>query len=176
MDPPVAPVPVTLSDLSEEERRLAVPVILESFTGIYRWHAKRTLREIGRVRAARIGGEVVGVALLERLNEEVGYVYYLMVARARRGTGLGARLLDDALDGFRREGISVVYAATEEDNGPMVRLLERRKFRPVDRKETSYREGGLGAWGLLSRMRVVGGETLYGLRFPRTPGSAPRET
>ncbi len=161
-----------LIDLVGAERDRAVPVLLDSFEGIYRWHAKRTLREAGEVRAAVVEGEVVAVSMLERFVPEVGYVYYLAVAARRRRLGLGRRLLDDALARFERAGVEVVYAAAEEENTASLELFRSRGFRPVERKELGYKEGGLGAWGLRSRMRVVGGEVLMGKRIAPHPEKA----
>jgi ribosomal protein S18 acetylase RimI-like enzyme len=158
-------VPFPIEDLTGERRDLAVPVIVDSFTGIYRWHAKRTLREVTRVRAALDGPRAVGVAMLATLAPEVGYVYYLMVLGSHRRQGLGRALVDDALALFRAEGRVVAYVVTDAENLAMVRMLEERGFRTVGRKETGYQDGGLGAWGLRSQMRIVYGETLYGLRL-----------
>lgn len=160
-------------DLVGADRERAVPIIIDSFTGIYRWHAKRTLREVSLVRAAVLDGEPVGVSLLERLVPEVGYVYYLAVLAAWRRRGVARILLDDALAGFDRQGVRVVYAAAEEDNAPSLALFRSRGFRLVARDEPGYREGGLGAWGLRSRMRVVSGEVLMGLRFRPEPAALP---
>ncbi len=151
-------------DLAGEARERAVPVVRDGFVGIYRWHAKRTLREVPVVRAFVRGAEVVAVSLLDLLAPEVGYVYYVIVLSPLRGTGLGGRLVDDALAIFRARGVEVVYAAVQDDNVPSRRLFERHGFRAVERKETGWREGGLGAWGLRSRMRLVPGELLLGLR------------
>jgi len=157
--------PGELVDLLGEDRERAVPAIKDGFEGIYRWHAKRTLRVATWVRAVEIHGEVAAVSVLERLEPEVGYVYYLSTASAHRRQGLGGRLLDDALELFRREHAQVAYAAAEEDNLASIALFRSRGFRVVERKELSYREGGLGAWGLRSRMTLVGGEVLLGLRL-----------
>ncbi|HTT44473.1 MAG TPA: GNAT family N-acetyltransferase [Thermoplasmata archaeon] len=158
-----------LVDLVGPDRERAVPVLKDGFVGIYRWHAKRTLRSASTVRAIRLNGEVVAVSVLERLAPEVGYVYYLSTSGAHRREGLGGRLLDDALDRFRNDGATVVYAAAEEDNAPSISLFRSRGFRPVERKELGYQEGGLGAWGLRSRMTLVGGEVLFGLRIAPSP-------
>jgi L-amino acid N-acyltransferase YncA len=166
---PALPAGLRLLDLTGDERERAVPVIRDGFVGIYRWHAKRTLREVPTVRAATPDGEVLGVSLLDRLAPEVGYVYYIVVLSAHRGRGIGRALLDDALAIFRRTGAWVVYAAVQADNVPSRRLFERRGFRTVERKETGWREGGLGAWGLRSRMRLVPGELLLGLRLVVPP-------
>jgi len=163
---------VKLVDLVGDDRERAVPALKDGFVGIYRWHAKRTLRSATWVRAAVLGDEVAAVSVLERLDPEVGYVYYLSTAAGHRRRGLGARLLDDALELFRREDIRVVYGAAEEDNHPSIALFHSRGFRNVERKELGFREGGLGAWGLRSRMTLVGGEVLLGLRLG-PPASVP---
>jgi ribosomal protein S18 acetylase RimI-like enzyme len=171
----VSEVPRTkLVDLEGPDRDRAVPAVLDSFVGIYRWHAKRTLREVSRVRAAEIDGEVAGVSMLERIAPGVGYVYYLAVRTAFRRQGFGGLLLDDAVDGFSREKIRVVYGAAEEDNLGSIALFVSRGFRTVERRELGYREGGLGAWGLRSRMWIVSGEVLLGRRLaPEPVGALP---
>ncbi|MGC2359639.1 MAG: GNAT family N-acetyltransferase [Thermoplasmata archaeon] len=162
-----------LVDLAAASRDRAIPVLIDGFVGIYRWHAKRTLREVSLVRAAEVEDEIVGVAMLERLTAEVGYVYYLAVLRQFRRHGIGALLLDDALAIFVRDGMRVVYGAAEAENTGSIALFLSRGFRTVERKELGYREGGLGAWGLRSRMWLVSGEVLMGRRFAPEPRSSP---
>ena len=164
----------SLVDLVGDARERAIPILLESFEGIYRWHAKRTLWRIPEVRGADDRGTLAGLAMLERLAPEVGYVYYLAVGRAYRAHGLGGILLDDAIGRFRSRGAEVIYGAVEEDNTPSLRLFRSRGFREVERKELGYREGGLGAWGLRSRMMLVSGEVLYGRRYPPPTTAGPR--
>ncbi|HKV89790.1 MAG TPA: GNAT family N-acetyltransferase [Thermoplasmata archaeon] len=159
----------SIVELPGEDRARAIPVILDCFTGVYRWHAKRTLGEVSRVRASLSGNDVVGLAMLEVFDTEVGYVYYVAVRSDHRGRGIAGALLDDALALFRSEGRSVAYVATEEENVPMIAALARRGFRKVERRELGYAEGGLGAWGLRSRMTLVGGEILMGLRLRPPP-------
>jgi len=163
---------VELIDLSGDERERAVPVLKDGFEGIYRWHAKRTLRGATWVRAALSQNEVVAVSILERLDPEVGYVYYLSTSVHHRREGLGGVMLDDALELFRRERATVAYGAAEEENLASQALFRSRGFRLVERKELSFREGGLGAWGLRSRMTLVGGEVLMGLRLAPQAGPA----
>jgi ribosomal protein S18 acetylase RimI-like enzyme len=158
-----------LIDLVGIDRERAVPVVRDGFEGIYRWHAKRTLRDIERVRALEAEGEIVGVSMLERLLPEVGYVYYIAVLTPWRRRGQASRLLDDALAWFSVSGARVVYAAAEEDNTASLALFNSRGFRVVERDEPKFRDGGLGAWGLRSRMRIVYGEVLMGLRLRPEP-------
>ena len=155
-----------LRSLVAVERDRAVPVLRDGFVGVYRWHAKRKLREVALVRAASLGEDLVGVTLLDRLAPGVGYVYYLSVLATYRGRGIGGRLLDDALERVREDGGVVVYAAVLAGNAPSRRLFAGRGFREVARKERSWQDGGLGAWGLRSRMRLVSGERLLGRRLP----------
>lgn len=162
-----------LIDLVGDDRERAVPVVRDGFEGIYRWHAKRTLRDIERVRGLGVGAEIVGVSMLERLLPEVGYVYYVVVLTSWRRRGLAVRLLDDALGWFSASGARVIYAAAEEDNTASLALFRSRGFRVVDRNEPRFSEGGLGAWGLRSRMRIVYGEVLLGLRLRPEPAMAP---
>lgn len=157
--------PVQIIDLVGDNRERAVPALKDGFEGIYRWHAKRTLRSATWVRAAVLRDDVVAVSVLERLEPEVGYVYYLSTAQSHRREGLGGLLLDDALALFRRERLLIAYGAAEEENLPSIALFRSRGFRPVERKELGFREGGLGAWGLRSRMTLVGGEVLFGRRL-----------
>ncbi len=173
--PTRVPPDLNLSTLEAADREAAIPVIKDGFVGIYRWHAKRTLARVPVVRAAWLGTELVGVAMLERLVPEAGYVYYISVAASHRRRGIGAVLLDDALSRFRAEGVHVVYAAVESENSASLALFRSRGFRVVERKEPSYKEGGLGAWGLRSRMWVVSGEVLLGLRIAPGP-MAPKSS
>lgn len=160
-----------IQDLPGPDRELAIPVLKEGFVGIYRWHAKRKLLGSDLVRAAWAGRELVGFAILEQLLPQVGYVYYVAVGVSHRRAGVGRRLLDDALARFQAGGTEVVYAAAEEDNEPSIALFHTRGFREVSRDEPGWAEGGLGAWGLRSRMMVVHGEVLLGLRL--RPPAAP---
>ncbi len=165
------PGPPEIVSLDGAARDELLPVLKEGFEGIYRWHAKRTLHRIELVRGARIAGAWAGFSLLEMLVPEAGYVYYIAVGTRFRRQGLGGSLLDDALELFRARGAEVVYAAAEEDNVPSRSLFRSRGFRSVERKETGFREGGLGAWGLRSRMMVVSEEVLLGIRLrPHPPG------
>jgi hypothetical protein len=87
--PSVAPA-LRLRTLSRGSRKPAIPVLRESFHGDYRWHAKRALRDIERVRAAYRGRELVGISMVELLRPTIGYVNYLAIAPSRRGEGIGA--------------------------------------------------------------------------------------
>ncbi|MGC2289088.1 MAG: GNAT family N-acetyltransferase [Thermoplasmata archaeon] len=168
--------PLRVADLAGEAREQAVPILIESFVGIYRWHAKRTLRRVSVVRGALENDRLVGVSMLEDLAPGVGYVYYVAVSRAHRNLKVGSFLLEDALDRFRSQRAEIVYAAAEEDNAASLALFKSHGFRVVARDETGFREGGLGAWGLRSKMMVVSGEVLLGVRLNPPGTSVERST
>ena len=157
--------PLAIGDLPLGGREEAIPILRESFEGIYRWHAKRTLLRVSIARAARFGPSLAGVSLLEWLDPDVAYVYYLFVGRTYRRRGVAGRLLDDALARFRDGGAAVVFAAREVENAASRALFGSRGFRTVAPDEPPVREGGLGARGYRSRMMVVSGEVLMGLRL-----------
>jgi ribosomal protein S18 acetylase RimI-like enzyme len=169
------PPRIRLRGLSGSARSGVLPILKESFTGYYRWHAKRTLLEIERVQVATLNRTIAGAALLERLVPEVGYISYIFVGSGFRRRGVGAALFDDAIRKFRRQRVLVVYAVAEPENRASIALIRSRGFRRTERKETSWKEGGLGAWGLRSRMRIIGDEVLFGLRLDTPIGrrSAP---
>jgi ribosomal protein S18 acetylase RimI-like enzyme len=167
---------IRIVNLRRTARAEAVPILIGGFVGVYRWHAKRTLREVPRVRGARRGATLVGVAMLDRLLPEVGFVAYLAVTATERGQGIGGLLIDDAIELFRKGGVEIVYASSEAGNTASFGMLRSRGFQVTERKERGFRDGGLGAWGLRSRMRIVSGEVLFGLRLQPTPRGRSRPT
>lgn len=166
-------VTARVKDLPPPQREEAVEVLKDSFVGYYRWHAKRTLRDVERVRVIRADGEIVAVSMFERFFPEVGYLNYVAVARTHRRRGYARRLLEDALRQLRTAGVEVVFAAASRSNRASLALLASRGFRTTRRKERGWQEGGLGAWGLRSRMHVIRGEVVLALRLrPRRTGPA----
>lgn len=154
-----------IHDMIGPERDLAIPIVKEGFVGIYRWHAKRTLRSIERVRGLWLSGKLAGVSMLVMLTPEVGYVYYIAVGKEYRRRGIGGMLVDDAIACFKKAGARIIYAAAEDDNAPSLALMVSRGLRVIEREEMNYKDGGLGAWGLRSRMMLVSGEVLMGKKL-----------
>lgn len=147
-------------DIPPEERSPLEQILDESFEGWYLWHSKRILREVETVRAAISSGSAVGLIMVKTLEPGVGYVFYVAVARAHRGTGVAGLLLRDALERFKAAGISEVFASVEKDNLPSERLFAAEGFARTNLVEVSQKHGSLRALNMYRMMVVVPGEVL----------------
>lgn len=61
------------------------------------------------------------------------------VAPGARGRGVGARLLDEALDVARERGVTAVYLEVRDSNAAARALYESRGFEQVGRRRRYYR-------------------------------------
>jgi ribosomal protein S18 acetylase RimI-like enzyme len=157
---------VEVADVPKVERVGLLPVLEESFDGLYLWHARRTLRTIEVVRAARTAeGEDAGLLMLKMLAEDAGYVYYVAVPPRFRRRGVGGRLLDDALALFAKRGALYAYASVEEENLGSKTLFSSRGFERLKGSEMAARYGRLRALLMYREMTVVPGELLLGKRL-----------
>ncbi len=149
-----------ISIVEPNERESLIPLLEDSFEGIYLRHSKRTLRESEIVKVARVSGERAGLVMLKDLGKKIGYVYYIAVGRKFRGRGFAGRLLDDALEHFFKSGMEEVYASVEEDNEESMRLFVSRGFKETGYRELSKKRGKVSAVLLYTKMWVVPGEIL----------------
>jgi ribosomal protein S18 acetylase RimI-like enzyme len=151
-------------------RGVLLPLLEESFTGLYLRHATRTLGEVETVRVALVDREPVGLAMLKALSKEAGYVYYIAVRPSFRGKGIGRRLLIDSLDLFTSRGATEVYASVGEHNVESNALFQGQGFRKTDFGQVSKRYGPLKALSMYRSMLVVPGEVLLVKDSPTLPG------
>jgi ribosomal protein S18 acetylase RimI-like enzyme len=135
-------------------------ILEESFEGWYLMHSKRTLRDIELVRAAMSSGKPVGLVMLKTLGENVGYVYYIAVAKASRKSGIGKLLLEDALRHFKASSVKEVFASVEKDNEPSEALFASEGFTRTSFGEVSKKYGSLHTANMYREMLVVLGEVL----------------
>lgn len=150
-----------ISDAGPDDRSRLEPILTESFEGWYLRHSRKTLYEIGKVRVAEAEGKAVGLAMLKSLDDAVGYVYYIAVAKAYRRRGFGSRLLDDALAYFLGIGAKTVFASVENEEA--VSLFSSRGFGRTDFSEVSRRYGLFHAVAMYRSMLAVPGEVLLQL-------------
>ncbi|PSN82647.1 hypothetical protein B9Q11_02045 [Candidatus Marsarchaeota G2 archaeon ECH_B_SAG-F08] len=158
-------------ELKAEERVKALPVLEESFSGMYLWHSKKTLFGCERV-FALFENTIVGVIMLKRLSKRAGYVYYIATRPAFRRKGYASKLLEHSLQLFKDEGVEEVYASVREDNKPSLTLFESFGFKEIGFADLAKRYGKFEAFKLYSEMMVVPGEKLLVLRL--TQGCSPR--
>jgi ribosomal protein S18 acetylase RimI-like enzyme len=152
---------VEVVDVPEGERARLLPILDESFEGLYLWHARRTLQSIETVRAARTSeGEDAGVLMMKMLGDGAGYVYYVAVARRWRRRGVAGRLLDDAVSYLTKRGAHDIFASVEEENEGSKALFDSRGFEKVDMSEMAGKYGRLRALLMYREMMVVPGEVL----------------
>jgi len=156
-------VGLRISEAGPGERARLEPILEEGFEGWYLRHSKRTLYEIPTVRVAEFEGRAVGLAMLKSLEDKAGYVYYIAVAAASRRTGVGGRLLDDALDHFASLGDQVVYASVENEEAAA--LFRSRGFTKTGFGDLSRRYGLVRAVAMYRSMLVVPGEVLLARDF-----------
>jgi len=162
----MSPPSLELVDVPKEGRARLLPILEESFEGMYLWHARRTLQGIELVRATRNAeGEDVGLAMLKVLAEGAGYVYYIAVPPRSRRQGIGGMLLDDALSQFAKRGVREVYASVGEDNAESNALFASRGFGRLKGSEMSEKYGRIRALLMYREMMVVPGEILLSKRL-----------
>jgi ribosomal protein S18 acetylase RimI-like enzyme len=151
---------IEIVDVPLDKRSTLDRILEESFEGWYLRHSMRILREVETVRAAMLSGEPIGLVMLKTLEESVGYVYYVAVAKAHRGKGVASLLLKDALRLFKAGGAVEVFASVEKDNLPSERLFAAEGFVRTNLVEVSQRHGTLRALNMYRLMVVVPGEVL----------------
>jgi ribosomal protein S18 acetylase RimI-like enzyme len=126
------PPQIDVVEVPKGERARLLPILDESFEGLYLWHARRTLQSIDVVRAARAPeGVDAGLIMLKMLSADAGYVYYVAVPSRFRRQGIGGRMLDDGLAYFVEKRAQDVYASVGEENVESKTLFASRGFERV---------------------------------------------
>ncbi|MGI0091836.1 MAG: GNAT family N-acetyltransferase [Nitrososphaerales archaeon] len=140
----------------------------ESFEGWYQRHAKRTLRDIDKVYAARLDNTSVGLVMLKNLDSHSGYVYYIAVLPEYRGMKIGGRLLDHSLEYFSRAGMDVLFASLTQEHNESNELFKSRGFIRTNYGEISKQYGKIGAVMMYRKMLVVSGELVVWKRLTKS--------
>ena len=98
--------------------------------------------------------------MVKQIEQGVGYVFYIAVARLHRRAGIARLLLNDALSRFETEGVREVFASVESDNVPSEGLFSSLGFIRTSFVEVSRKYGALRAMNMYRIMVVVPGEIL----------------
>jgi ribosomal-protein-alanine N-acetyltransferase len=80
---------------------------------------------------AELAGQTIGYLFSSRQGDR-GHLIRVAVHPDYQGCGVGARLLTEAIEFFRTEGVKVVTLNTQKDNTISQRLYRRFGFQPVD--------------------------------------------
>jgi ribosomal protein S18 acetylase RimI-like enzyme len=151
---------IEIVDVPVGQRSALEWILSESFEGWYLRHSTRTLHHIEVVRAAVSAGKTVGLVMLKTIEGNVGYVYYIAVAKAERKRGVGKLLLNDSLQRFQAQGMKEVFASVEVDNEPSEALFASLGFTRTSFGEVSKKHGKLHTANMYREMLVVPGEVL----------------
>ena len=152
---------VSIREAAVDSRADLVSLLDRSFEGIYRWHARRTLFKVRWVRRADRDDAPIGLIMLTTLAPDLGYVYYVAVLPAERRAGMGARLLDDALDMLRAAGAKDVLACIRAENLPSIRLFRAKGFQRIGFRDLARARGFWSAARVWMRMVVAPGEGVF---------------
>jgi ribosomal protein S18 acetylase RimI-like enzyme len=143
-----------------ENRASLQHLLVESFEGWYLSHSKKTLMKIEVVREALVDEHPVGLVMLKTLQDTIGYVYYVAVAKDYRRRKVATRLLEHSLEYFSGLGVREVYTSIQEGNAESEGLFRSRGFVRTGYRDVSGKYGYLRALNLYRKMLVVPGETL----------------
>jgi predicted kinase/ribosomal protein S18 acetylase RimI-like enzyme/predicted peroxiredoxin len=95
-----------------------------------------------RLRVATIDGRLVGYALTTwRKGTGVARLYSIATDPAQRGTGVAARLLEDAEDGACQNERAVMRLEVGTENAPALALYRRAGYHVVERLPGYYEDG-----------------------------------
>ena len=91
----------------------------------------------GRLWIAEEGDRMVGSIALVDADPGIGQLRWFLVVPEARGTGLGRRLLDEALAYARQRGLTHIYLWSFATLTDALRLYERAGFRTTETKTAS---------------------------------------
>jgi [ribosomal protein S18]-alanine N-acetyltransferase len=77
--------------------------------------------------------------LVARVVDEEGEILNLAVAPEHRRKGIGALLLESALDALRTRGVVAVFLEVRVSNQAAIHLYQAKGFRPIGQRHGYYR-------------------------------------
>jgi ribosomal-protein-alanine N-acetyltransferase len=153
----MARLPVTIRDMHLGDVEGVAEIEAEAFADAWAPSAFRDLLSHGyaRLRVACEGsGAIAGYCVLLRAADE-GEIANICTALVHRGRGIGAQLLDDALQFADNTDLAAVYLEVRTSNGPARDLYGSRGFELVGRRRHYYQHPTEDAL-VLRRVRPVG--------------------
>lgn len=113
-------------------------VALEAATFDYSQLGRQSFRRLLKSQSAHLfvmrdATQLLGYSLLlTRSNSKVWRLYSIAVAGAARGTGVGRKLLEHALEYAQNQGAAAVSLEVKVDNQAAIELYRRYQFEVVD--------------------------------------------
>jgi len=104
----------------------------------------------GRVWLAEQGDELVGCCAIAHRGQGVGQLRWVLARREVRGAGLGRRLVEQALEYCRQQGMGRVFLETTDGLEASRRLYDSLGFRLVSETREELWDGE----GVLIRMEL----------------------
>ncbi len=98
---------------------------------------------------------VVGYSVLWCALDQ-GELANIAVAEERRGVGLGAKLLEDAIEGARSAGVRILYLEVRQSNSLALSMYSRRGFIQVGLRKSYYDRPQEDALVLMKRLSPIG--------------------
>lgn len=133
---------MTIRDMQRADVLAVAAIERESFSDAWTPSAFEDLlgREYARLRVALDAqGAVSGYCVLLRAADE-GEIANICTAPGVRGSGVGGRLLDDALAAADLNGVESVYLEVRTSNVVARALYESRGFGMVGRRRSYYQQ------------------------------------
>lgn len=130
--------------VDEPHRRAVAWQLLDDGMGGWTWRLGSDL-DLWELRDVACGDEEEPVAAAATCALGDGRRVRLLavvVADARRGQGIGRRLIDDLVDALRARGVLVLVTAVPVDRGPAIATVQAAGFRPSHVERTEGTTGG----------------------------------
>lgn len=147
-----------------------------SFDRLYAYFARRGVRRAKPLLVAAEADTVAGFleGFLFDGIPPIGYIYFVAVDTGHRQKGLGRALVIAALDAFRAQNATRVFAAVPRENDVSRRLFERLGFAEVP-KSVLRRWYGWRGIGVRMRMVIAPHEALLVHTFTDLPRAPAQE-
>ncbi len=84
-------------------------------------------------------GEPLAGFIIMRAADDQAEILTLTIDPARRGQGLGGKLLTAAHEGAASAGVDVIFLEVAEDNAPALALYRKAGYAPIGRRPAYYK-------------------------------------
>ena len=115
-----------------KKRRDLIPALKIVYNSFPDWYKKVLLILLYPYFVAEVNGKFAGFVILRKINSNTGEVYLIAVSKECRGKGIGNKLLEEALNRFKKNGISKCISWVRLSNEVAKRMYLKAGFRSED--------------------------------------------